>query len=120
MGNHIVTLDLNGIGTVNPFRYRGYYFDVEIGLYYLQTRYYDPVTGRFLNADTIFDPNVAFSSYNLFAYCENNPVRMSDPTGNVSEAQADKLIEYSGVSEPAVRNRLSHCSEVREPVFRQN
>ena len=39
------------IATVNPFRYRGYYYDVETGWYYLQSRYYDPGVGRFLNAD---------------------------------------------------------------------
>ena len=43
----------NTIGRINPFRYRGYYYDTETGFYYLQSRYYDPVVGKFLNADTI-------------------------------------------------------------------
>jgi len=71
------------IGTVNPYRYRGYYYDTETGLYYVSSRYYDPEIGRFLNSD---DPmflgatgNIA--SYNLFAYCENNPVNYKDPSG---------------------------------------
>ena len=50
-GNHVVTLDVGGIGSLNPFRYRSYYFDEETGLYYLQSRYYDPAVGRFINAD---------------------------------------------------------------------
>ncbi len=69
------------LGAQNPIRYRGYYYDTETGLYYLQSRYYDPVVGRFLNADGLLGANGDLMSYNLFAYCSNNPVNMSDPTG---------------------------------------
>lgn len=63
-----------------PFRYRGYYFDGETGFYYLQSRYYDPETGRFINADDV--GYLGESNYlNLFAYCGNNPVMFTDPTG---------------------------------------
>lgn len=89
-GNHAV-LDANGndltssshIGNRNPFRYRGYFYDVETGLYYLQTRYYDPEIGRFLNMDDISyaDPE-QFHGLNLYAYCGNNPVNYVDPTGH--------------------------------------
>jgi len=65
----------------NPFRYRGYYYDSETGLYYLQSRYYDPVVGRFLNADAQLNPNVGISGFNMFAYCGNNPVMFFDPSG---------------------------------------
>ncbi|MBE7089793.1 MAG: hypothetical protein E7362_03205, partial [Clostridiales bacterium] len=67
---------------LNPFRYRGYYFDIDSGLYYLQTRYYDPETGRFINADDIsyLDPET-LNGLNLFAYCGNNPVMFTDPNG---------------------------------------
>jgi len=68
------------IGNLNPFRYRGYYYDRETGLYYLQSRYYDPGNGRFINADTIAG-NTGNSTYNLFVYCANNPVNNSDPSG---------------------------------------
>lgn len=67
------------VGTANPFRYRGYYYDNESGLYYLQSRYYDPVTGRFLNADKRFDINL--QNNNLFAYCLNNPINLIDKNG---------------------------------------
>ena len=70
------------IGTQNPFRYRGYYYDTETGLYYLQTRYYDPEVGRFINADGQLNEGVL--GYNMFAYCENNPVMKVDPTGTIS------------------------------------
>ena len=73
----------------NPFRYRGYYYDVETGYYYLQTRYYNPEWGRFLNADSALYGNML--GFNLFAYCYNNPVNYFDPTG---ESAADALNEW--------------------------
>ena len=71
------------LGKDNPIRYRGYYYDTETGLYYLQSRYYDPDTGRFINADDVDFIGVTgtIPSHNLFAYCENNPVNNSDPSG---------------------------------------
>ena len=73
------------IGVKNPFRYRGYYYDMESGLYYLNSRYYDPEIGRFLNADApkIIDGGKDhILENNLFAYCFNNPVNMTDDTGH--------------------------------------
>lgn len=71
------------LGTTNPFRYRGYYYDTESGWYYLNSRYYDPQVGRFINADGVI-PGVdgGINDYNLFAYCFNNPVNMQDHNGN--------------------------------------
>lgn len=70
------------LGQRNPFRYRGYYYDTESGLYYLNSRYYDPETGRFINADSMLKtPNAGVLSANMFAYCENNPIMSSDSTG---------------------------------------
>ena len=73
----------NNIGTINPLRYRGYYYDSDLGFYYLQSRYYDPTVGRFLNADDIayLGANGTVISHNLFAYCENNVVNNVDYTG---------------------------------------
>ena len=79
-GAYKILVDAHGIGTLNPFRYRGYYYDTETGLYYLSSRYYDPETGRFLNADMTLDPR-SFSGYNAFAYCLNCPVRYRMPSG---------------------------------------
>lgn len=70
------------IGEDNPFRYRGYFYDAETGLYYLQNRYYNPQWGRFLNADTLINQSSLLGD-NMFAYCYNNPVVMSDKTGNL-------------------------------------
>lgn len=67
---------------LNPFSYRGYVYDDETGLYYLQSRYYDPKTGRFLNADVCFDTESGSPlSTNMFAYCENNSIFSYDTNG---------------------------------------
>ena len=70
------------IGVQNPFRYRGYYYDNETGFYYLNSRYYDPQTGRFINADSELSTGSDLTSYNLFAYCGNDPVNRVDPEGH--------------------------------------
>ena len=66
------------ITRINPFLYRGYYYDWEIGMYYLQSRYYDPVVGRFLNGD---DAELVSMDENLFQYCYNSPVVRIDLLG---------------------------------------
>ena len=72
------------LANANPFRYRGYYYDVETGFYYLQSRYYDPVTGRFINADSYINANGDLVGYNMYAYCSNNPVMYVDPSGEAT------------------------------------
>lgn len=88
-GNHAVLdangadiTDVNHIGVLNPFRYRGYFYDEETGLYFLKTRYYDPEIGRFITIDGIeyLDPET-INGLNLYAYCGNNPVIGYDPDG---------------------------------------
>ena len=69
----------------NPFRYRGYYYDNETGLYYLNARYYDPSIGRFISPDvlTILDETKGqINGLNLYMYCNNNPVMYVDPSGH--------------------------------------
>ncbi len=70
------------IGEINPIRYRGYYYDSETNIYYLQSRYYDPETGRFINSDSVID-NRGIITLNLFQYCGNNPVNNADTSGNL-------------------------------------
>ena len=69
------------IGTRNPFRYRGYYYDDETGLYYLNSRYYSPEFGRFISADVFVSTGQGLVGSNMFAYCNNNPVTGYDPEG---------------------------------------
>ena len=76
--------DSSNIANVNPYRYRGYYYDTETGLYYLQSRYYNPEMGRFLNADNedVLDvSNNVINDNNMFAYCTNNPINKVDDSG---------------------------------------
>ncbi|WP_160317240.1 RHS repeat-associated core domain-containing protein [Oxobacter pfennigii] len=70
------------VGAKNPYRYRGYRYDAETGLYYLQSRYYNPEWCRFINADAIGGEVGTLLSHNAFAYSMNNPVNFSDPSGN--------------------------------------
>ena len=71
------------IGSKNSIRYRGYVYDSETEMYYLQSRYYDPETGRFINCDApdYIGVSDTFNSWNGFAYCENDPVNMIDCEG---------------------------------------
>ena len=82
-GRIIATTGTNAAVVLNPLRYRGYIYDNETNLYYLQSRYYDPTTGRFLNADDInyLGATGTVLSCNLFAYCENDGVNNSDISG---------------------------------------
>lgn len=74
------------LGIKNPYRYRGYRYDTETGLYYLQSRYYNAEWGRFINADNIAGSRGVLLSHNVFAYCINNPVNQSDEGGFIAPA----------------------------------
>ena len=85
------TQDSVDIANVNPFRYRGYYYDEEIGLYYLQSRYYNPDVGRFVNGDDViitcaFVEKASSLNHNSFAYCQNTPIVFFDPVGYYGSA----------------------------------
>ena len=97
--NNNIVVDLDGtiyneyvdtinefIGYINPIRYRGYFFDNETSLYYLNARYYDPKLGRFISPDTlsILDDTMGeINGLNLYMYCKDNPVMYADPNGNM-------------------------------------
>ena len=93
----------NGYSTqayYNPFRYRGYYYDRDISLYYLSTRYYDCRTGRFVSPDSYISTGQGLTGYNMYAYCGDNPVMRVDPTGKfwkeLWNAFTQKLQQSSG------------------------
>ncbi len=74
----------NTVGANQPFRYRGYVYDEETGWYYLQSRYYDPITCRFISADVLLSTGQGVIGHNAFAYCLNEPINRIDDTGAFS------------------------------------
>ena len=72
----------NALAALNPLRYRGYFYDEETGFYYLQSRYYNPEVGRFISSDGYVSTGTGVLGYNMFAYCNNNPVLLQDSSGS--------------------------------------
>ena len=99
------------LGKVQPFRYRGYVFDEETGLYYLRSRYYNPRWGRFVNADVLIGAGKLLS-HNLFAYCDNVPVSFSDKHGQTRE----NSLFYETTIEDVAGNCA--CQTIPEIIFR--
>ena len=91
-GNHA-----SSIGELNPLRYRGYVYDSDSGYYYLQSRYYNPEVGRFINADTL--ASTGQLGNNMFSYCINNPVCRIDISGTFSYRVEDTLEGYNLIIE---------------------
>lgn len=91
------------LGNSNPFRYRSYYYDKESNLYYLNSRYYSPEIGRFINADDtdalINNFDSALDGRNLFAYCNNNPITHWDTTGELIDTLFDVASLIIGIGE---------------------
>ena len=87
-GNCVILSDNSNcsIANINPFRYRGYYYDAEIGMYYLQSRYYNPTLGRFVNGDEVLFSCLSqpATGLNTFVYCQNNCINMTDKTGYIA------------------------------------
>lgn len=83
-GNQIT--DTNHIGIMNPYRYKSYRYDTETGLYYLQSRYYNPEWGRFINFDNYAGRIGEIFSHNGYVYCKNNPINLIDENGNFAIA----------------------------------
>ena len=107
-GNATISYPNNGLCTAtlyNPFRYRGYYRDLDTGFYYLNSRYYDPATCRFLTMD---DPGVLLATptgltdKNLFAYCDNNPVARVDNGGQFWDTVFDVISLGASIVEVCV------------------
>ena len=97
-GNTVITEDVDGLATLNPFRYRGYLWDEETGLFLVSSRYYDPETGRFVSPDSIdfLDPE-SINGLNLYSYCLNNPIFYVDPDGHAPIPWWGKLLIGIGV-----------------------
>ena len=97
------------LGQKNPLRYRSYVYDSETSLYYLQSRYYDPEIGRFINADALTSTGQGLLGNNMFTYCMNKPVSLKDPSGEYAI-----LIEIGILLAAAVGVALSAYPAVKE------
>lgn len=94
-GNVLSVVGTNtALANLNPFRYRGYFYDTDTGFYYLQNRYYDPVTGRFINCDTpeYIGIDGTYISWNGYAYCNNDPMNHTDSQGKSVSALTVSLV----------------------------
>ena len=116
-GNDIT--DKNHIANINPIRYRGYYYDTETKWYYLQSRYYNPEVGRFLNADGYITTGQGVLSYNMFAYCGNNPIMFSDPSGHIGVLLALGIV-YVATAAIIVMAGVAEANNVQNEINRNN
>ena len=110
------------IANLNPFRYRGYYYDSELGMYYLQSRYYDPVIGRFISADSVVAGiGGGILGNNMYAYAFNNPVNLLDQDGNWPQWIKDTVKwTAKNIINPVVKGAqklLSHIDITRSSGF---
>ena len=86
------------VSIVNPYTYRGYYYEIETNSYFLKSRYYSPELCRFISADGIVNANQDILGNNLFAYCSNNPVNFYDDDGESSVRILTKMIPVALLS----------------------
>ncbi len=113
------------IAAINPCSYRGYYYDEETGWYYLQSRYYDPEIGRFLNADDpmTIDDNGLLSNNNVYIYCNNSPIDKYDYNGyyaiyvstrlrNLMQNNAQYLYNYAEPRVPFILGALMWTKKI--------
>ena len=87
---------------INPLRYRSYYYDTETEMYYVSSRYYDPEVGRFISADSFASTGQGILGFNMFAYCNNNPINMEDYGGTIPGRSNMVFINDGGYSLPTV------------------
>ena len=102
------------VGQINSFRYRGYYYDSETGFYYVSSRYYDPEIGRWINADSVvagIGENLL--GYNMFAYCFNNPVNMTDNSGHWPQWIKDAV---DWVNDKVIQPVISFVKDIAEDI----
>ena len=93
-----LTTAYDTLATLNPFRYRGYIYDEASGLYYLRSRFYNPVWGRFVNVDTILGQVGIPLDHNANQYCKNNSISYCDPSGRYAvRALANDVTLEGGV-----------------------
>lgn len=116
-----ILLDQNGIGRINPFLYRGYYYDDSTGLFYCNSRYYSPELCRWISPDDIsyLDPET-IGGMSLYTYCANNPVNYSDGSGHfpitamliTGLIMGISMVAFQGVSDLATYTQTGNWDHV--------
>lgn len=104
------------IGLINPFRYRSYYYDSEINLYYLNNRYYSPEFGRFINEDGLIEKSADIHGYNLYSYSNNNFINKYDPDGDFPVVAIMGAIVVGGIITKKVTKDLAAAKEPLLPI----
>ena len=142
MGNPLTTTGsmADTLGKLNPFRYRGYIYDTETGLYYLGSRYYNPTWGRFVNADSesliTASPDSAIWGKNLLSYCDSNPTSRKDSGGYYISYSGGEIVyagettrtSYSYLGDTLTQVNISasiltyseNCSPTTSPLYRSH
>ena len=108
---NVPNTDPSFIGNINPFRYKGYYYDKETGLFYCNSRYYNPEWGRWISPDSIeyLDPS-SINGLNLYVYCNNDPINMVDPNGHAPKWWQSILIGLGVIAIAALATAAIVCS----------
>ena len=111
---------IGDFGNLNPIRYRGYYYDSELNMYYLQSRYYDPVMKRMLCADDeSLTSGAALNNNNLFTYCDNNPVNRADVEGDIWNIVAGAAIgAISNIALTVITDKITGERITKEEVIK--
>ena len=105
------------LSTINPFRYRSYYYDEETNLYYLNSRYYNPEWGRFVNADGYLSTGQSIIGLNMFCYCNNNSINYQDINGNFSlKSIGKKINEIKNKAKKVVNKVTSSVEKLKNKV----
>ena len=92
------TSDDGMLSIINPYTYRGYFYEIETNTYFLKSRYYNPELCRFISADGLINANQDILGNNLYAYCSNNPVNFYDDDGESSVRILTKMIPVALLS----------------------
>ena len=112
---NVMSSSSGALAQYNPLRYRGYVYDQETELYYLQSRYYNPEWGRFINADGLIATGQGLTGYNMFAYCGNNPVNRKDASGQSWLLVAVFAI-YTAVSTAFIIHEANRVEDERDSM----
>lgn len=112
--NNDVSENNTHIANINPYRYRSYYYDRETKLYYLNSRYYNPEWGRFINVDNYVSTDTGILGYNMYLYCNNNCINYNDDSGHA--VFAGLVIGLAVIGTGFLLNTISRMKKAKKEV----